>query len=309
MMTDTVLELKNLTKNLGGKNVVEDLSLSVKKGEIFGLLGPNGAGKTTTIRMIVGLMKITKGNVFVNHMNLKDNFSKAMSEMGAIVENPEMYKFLTGYQNLIHFARMAKTEVTKERIDEIVKIVDLQDAINKKVKTYSLGMRQRLGVAQALLHQPSLLILDEPTNGLDPKGIQEFRHYLRNLTKDGTSVIVSSHLLSEMQLICDRVAILQHGRLISVDTIEEVDGKDDSNNMLVQFDVENPYKALEVIQSSFPNFECGIGEEGLEINILKEQIPTINEKLSASDIDVYGIHTRKKTLEDKFLEMTKEAES
>src|SRR5690625_1093387 len=229
--------------------------------------------------------------------------------MGAIVENPEMYKFLTGYQNLIHFARMAKTEVTKERIDEIVKMDELQDAINKKVKTYSLGMRQRLGVAQALLHQPSLLILDEPTNGLDPKGIQEFRHYLRNLTKDGTSVIVSSHILSEMQLICDRVAILQHGRLISVDTIEEVDGKDDSNNMLVQFDVENPYKALEVIQSSFPNFECGISEEGLEINILKEQIPTINEKLSASDIDVYGIHTRKKTLEDKFLEMTKEAES
>ncbi|HLQ71658.1 MAG TPA: ABC transporter ATP-binding protein, partial [Bacillota bacterium] len=293
---------------LGGKNVVEDLSLSVKKGEIFGLLGPNGAGKTTTIRMIVGLMKITKGNVFVNNMNMKDNFSEAMSEMGAIVENPEMYKFLTGYQNLIHFARMAKTKVTKERIDDIVRIVDLQDAINKKVKTYSLGMRQRLGVAQALLHQPSLLILDEPTNGLDPKGIQEFRHYLRNLTKDGISVIVSSHLLSEMQLICDRVAILQHGELISVDTIEEVDGKGDTDNMLVQFDVENPDEALEVIQTFFPNFECGISGESLEISIPKEQIPSVNEKLSASDISVYGIHTRKKTLEDKFLEMTKEVE-
>src|SRR5699024_4346043 len=132
----------------------------------------------------------------------------------------------------------------------IVKIVDLQDAINKKVKTYSLGMRQRLGVAQALLHQPSLLILDEQTNGLDPKGIQEFRHYLRNLTKEGISVIVSSHLLSEMQLICDRVANQQHGRLISVYTIEEVDGKDESDNILIQCEVENPYKALEVIESS-----------------------------------------------------------
>src|SRR5699024_6542339 len=131
--------------------------------------------------------------------------------------------------------------VTKERIDDIVKIVDLRDAINKKVKTYSLAMRQRLAVAQAILHQPSLLILDDSTNGPDPKEIQEFRYYLRNFTKDGISVIVSSHLLSEMQLICDRVAILQHGHLISVDSIEEVDGKGHSDNMLVQFDVEHPY--------------------------------------------------------------------
>ncbi len=305
-MTDTVLELNHLTKRLGDKNVVEDLSLSVKRGEIFGLLGPNGAGKTTTIRMIVGLMKITKGKVIVNNINVKKNFSKAMSEIGAIVENPEMYKFLTGYQNLIHFARMATTNVTKQRIYEIIKLVDLRNSIDKKVKTYSLGMRQRLGVAQALLHQPALLILDEPTNGLDPKGIQEFRHYLRALTKEGISVIVSSHLLSEMQLMCDRVAILQHGSLISIDTIKDFSENSYSDSTIFHFEVEDVEKALNIIQNSFTDIQCYISEENLELTIKKDQIPLVNEKLSQNGINVYGINKKEKTLEDKFLEVTKE---
>lgn len=304
-MADSVLELRHLTKKLGGKNVVEDLSLSVKKGEIFGLLGPNGAGKTTTIRMIVGLMKITRGKVIVKNIDVQKNFSRAMSEIGAIVENPEMYKFLTGYQNLIHFARMATTNITKERIAEVIRIVDLQDSINKKVKTYSLGMQQRLGVAQALLHQPSLLILDEPTNGLDPKGIQEFRHYLRDLTKDGISVIVSSHLLSEMQLMCDKVAILQQGQLIRVDTVKEFNESSDSDKVIVHFDVEDIDRAFNIIQHSFPNVQCNVSEGNLKLITPKDQIPLVNEKLSKEGVNVYGINKRKETLEDKFLEVTK----
>lgn len=307
-MTETVLELNQLTKKLGGENVVEDLSLSVKRGEIFGLLGPNGAGKTTTIRMIVGLIKITKGKVLVNNINTKKDFSKAMAKIGAIVENPEMYKFLTGYRNLLHFARMANKKITKERMNEVIRLVGLQDAINKKVKTYSLGMRQRLGVAQAILHQPSLLILDEPTNGLDPQGIREFRSYLRELTKDGTSVIVSSHLLSEMQLMCDRVAILQKGKLINIETVNELDGKNHSNKVNTHFDVSDVGKALNVMQKHFPDIQYNIKEGNLNLVIKKDQIPSINERLLQNGVYVYGINTKSQTLEDKFLKVTKERE-
>jgi ABC-2 type transport system ATP-binding protein len=178
-----LLQLKNARKDIGKKTIIHDLSLEVFPGEVFGFLGPNGAGKTTTIRMIVGLMGITSGEVLINGISIQKDFEKAIQHVGAIVENPEMYKFLTGYQNLLHYARMAKG-VTKERIDEVVKLVGLEKRIHDKVKTYSLGMRQRLGLAQALLHRPSLLILDEPTNGLDPAGIREIRDYLRKLAKE-----------------------------------------------------------------------------------------------------------------------------
>ena len=157
------------------------------------------------------------------------DFETAISKVGAIVENPEMYKYLTGYQNLVHFARMS-AGVTKERIQEVIKLVALENRIHDKVKTYSLGMRQRLGVAQALLARPSLLILDEPTNGLDPAGIRELRDYLRKLTQEeGISVVVSSHLLSEMELMCDRVAIIQNGKLIDVRLIKEYTNEGDKS--------------------------------------------------------------------------------
>ena len=218
-MTGAV-EIQNVSKVIKGKTIIDSLSFEVKNGEVFGFLGPNGAGKTTTIRMIVGLMEMTSGDIKISGYSVKKNFEKAVGQVGAIVENPEMYKFLSGYQNLLHYARMSKG-ITKEKIVETVKLVGLTDRIHDKVKTYSLGMRQRLGIAQALLHNPKVLILDEPTNGLDPAGIREIRDYVRMLAQEkDMAVIVSSHLLSEMEMMCDRIGIIQKGKLVDVQFVE-----------------------------------------------------------------------------------------
>ncbi|MRG86813.1 ABC transporter ATP-binding protein [Salinibacillus xinjiangensis] len=300
---EPVLELKNLTKRLGNNNAVDDLSFTVNPGEVFGLLGPNGAGKTTTIRMIVGLISKTKGDVLINGTNMYEDFKKAMSDVGAIVENPEMYKFLSGYQNLLHFARMSQTEISKERINEVVKQVELEESIHKKVKTYSLGMRQRLGVAQAILHRPSLLILDEPTNGLDPQGIRDFRDYLRNLTKEGIAVMVSSHLLSEMQQMCDRVAIIQEGKLINISTIDEF-SNEPNEGTLVHFEVDDAEKAQNLLAEQGSKIVKG----QLQVMTKKENIPAMNETLVQGGVKIYGITSKNQSLEDKFLQITKAGE-
>lgn len=220
-----VIRMEGVSKIISSKAIVDDLTLEVPAGQVFGFLGPNGAGKTTTIRMMVGLISISKGDIHICGDSINTDFEKAVSHVGAIVENPEMYKFLTGYQNLQHFARMSPG-VTQERVDEAIRLVGLGNRIHDKVKTYSLGMRQRLGVAQAILHRPKLLVLDEPTNGLDPQGIRELRDYLRQLTRtEGITVFVSSHLLSEMELMCDRVAIIQSGRLVDIKQLKNTGRK------------------------------------------------------------------------------------
>lgn len=168
---DTVVELEGVTKKIRGKTIIDNLSFRVRRGEVYGFLGPNGAGKTTTIRMIVGLMSMTSGRIRIEGHDIRTDRAKAMTHVGAVVENPELYKFMSGRKNLLHFARLSGKSISEERIEEIVRLVELENAIDKKVKNYSLGMRQRLGIAQALLHDPSILILDEPTNGLDPAGI------------------------------------------------------------------------------------------------------------------------------------------
>lgn len=303
-MAGAVLELKGLRKKLGHKNVVDNLSLTVEKGEVFGLLGPNGAGKTTTIRMIVGLISKTGGDVYINGTNVKSDFVHTMNEMGAIVETPEMYNFLTGYKNLIHAARMAKVHISKERLHEMVTLVELEDVIHKKVKTYSLGMRQRLGVVQAMLHNPSLLILDEPTNGLDPQGIYDFRTYLRNLAREGISVMVSSHQLTEMQMMCDRVGIIQDGRLVDISSVGELTSEENGNHILVQFDVDDAIHAKEIMKSVYPDSDLSVEDRYIQMVILKEEIPSINKILVDAGIPVYGINSKTHTLEEKFLEIT-----
>jgi ABC-2 type transport system ATP-binding protein len=302
---NAVVQIRNLTKRIGNKTIIDGLTFDVPKGEVFGFLGPNGAGKTTTIRMMVGLMSITEGEILIEGHSVSKNFEKAIAHVGAIVENPEMYKFLSGYQNLIHFARMVPG-VTKERIDELVKLVGLENRIHDKVKRYSLGMRQRLGVAQALLHKPSVLILDEPTNGLDPAGIRELRDYLRKLAQEeGIAVIVSSHLLSEMELMCDRIAIIQNGKLVDVRRLKEL--VTEVEQQTVFFEVNDPEKAKEVLQGHVAG-GIMVRSEGLEINVSREQIPGINQLLVQAGIMVYGIKPATKSLEDKFLEMTRGAQ-
>lgn len=299
---DTIVELKNVTKVIKGRTIIDNISFQVNKGEVFGFLGPNGAGKTTTIRMIVGLITITSGDIEVGGSSIKNNFEDAVRHIGAIVENPEMYKFLTGYQNLIHYARMAKG-ISKEKIAETVELVGLSDRIHDKVKTYSLGMRQRLGLAQCLLHDPQVLILDEPTNGLDPAGIREIRDYVRLLAREkNLAVIVSSHLLSEMEMMCDRIGIIQNGRLIDVQLVQElVHG---SAEISFELEVVPTDKALNLIEVHYPNVRANRSRNGLTIELPKEQIPTLIKTFVSEDIQVFAIREVAKTLEDRFLELT-----
>ena len=172
------LQLINLKKKIGNKEIIKGLDFEIRSGEVFGFLGPNGAGKTTTIRMLVGLISMTEGDVLIEGKSIKTDFNNAIQHVGAIVENPEIYPFLSGWKNLKQYARMVPG-ITDQRIHEIISLVGLEKAIHEKAGRYSLGMRQRLGIAQALLHEPSILILDEPTNGLDPSGIREIRKYIR----------------------------------------------------------------------------------------------------------------------------------
>ncbi|WP_127579154.1 ABC transporter ATP-binding protein [Paenibacillus koleovorans] len=304
MNSEPIIRLQNVTKRIGRNTIIDDLTFDVPQGEIFGFLGPNGAGKTTTIRMIVGLMAMTRGQIVIKGKNIKTEFEQAIRHVGAIVENPEMYKFLSGYLNLVHYARMVPG-VSKERIDEVVKLVKLENRIHDKVKKYSLGMRQRLGVAQALLHRPSLLILDEPTNGLDPAGIRELRDYLRLLTRtEGITVIVSSHLLSEMELMCDRVAILQQGKLVDVKPIQHfTQGSEQAPTYRIE--AQPAAQALGILSQMEGIQELQAVEDGrIQFTTDRERVPDILEQLMHNRVRLYGVETVRLSLEDRFLEIT-----
>jgi ABC-2 type transport system ATP-binding protein len=298
---ESIVVIKDVTKVIKGRTIIDNISFEVNKGEVFGFLGPNGAGKTTTIRMIVGLIDITSGDIMIGGKSIKTNFEDAVRHVGAIVENPEMYKFLSGYQNLIHYARMVKG-VTKEKIDETVKLVGLSDRIHDKVKTYSLGMRQRLGLAQCLLHDPSVLILDEPTNGLDPAGIREIRDYIRLLAREkNMAVIVSSHILSEMEMMCDRIGIIQNGQLIDVQLVQEFVH---SSSASFEFEVIPSEKAVTLVKSNFPDIPVTSSRNGITLELTKEVVPELVKMFVEEDIQVFGIKEVSKTLEDRFLEVT-----
>lgn len=291
-----VVELKNLSKTIRGKKIIDNLNVSLYPGQITGFLGPNGAGKTTTIRMMVGLMKQTDGDIVIDGVSLRDNFEEGLSKVGVIVENPEMYKFMSGYKNLIHFARMHKG-VTKERIDEVVRQVGMQNRIHEKVGTYSLGMRQRLGLAQALLHSPKFLILDEPTNGLDPAGIREFRQYLRKIAEaEGVSVFVSSHMLSEIEQMCDRIAIIQNGKLIDIREMSE------ARESFYYIEATPAEKAKQMLMDG--GFTVEAFKDGLLVNVEQHHIPGLVESFIAEGLQLYAVQPHRKTLEDEFLEMT-----
>ncbi|MGZ0131920.1 ABC transporter ATP-binding protein [Priestia megaterium] len=297
-MIETVLQVDHVSKVIGKKTILHDVSLSVERGEIFGLLGPNGSGKTTLIRTVVGLIKETKGTITVNGFPLKEQFTSAMKSIGAIIENPEFYDYLTGYQNLKHFANMHEG-ITAERLDEMIALVKLENSIHAKVKTYSLGMRQRLGVAQAILHKPALLLLDEPTNGLDPAGMREFRTYLQTLCREeGISILIASHLLKEVEALCDRVGIIQNGELKAV---QDLSPNRQDQGMYVEFEVSDVQQAADLLSQEF---QVTIKSDSIDVVIMKEQIPAVNRKLVDSDILVYRITPVYETLEDSFMSVT-----
>ncbi|PYZ95246.1 bacitracin ABC transporter ATP-binding protein [Salipaludibacillus keqinensis] len=295
------IELAHVTKNIGNKTIIDDVSLMMYPGEVYGLLGPNGAGKTTTIRMMVGLMKTTRGKITISGKDLHEDFEGAVSKVGAVVENPEMYDYLTGYENLIHYQRMSKG-VSKERLQEVVNLVDLSKRIHEKVRTYSLGMRQRLGLAQALLHKPDLLILDEPTNGLDPAGIREIRSYLKKLAhEEGICVVVSSHLLSEMEKMCDRIAVIQEGKIIQVSHVNDFVKQVEDQWYL---EAEPKEKVIALLKKDH-HLEMKTKDKGFHLKIKRENIPALLNRLTSEEISVYQIREAdKNTLEEQFLMLT-----
>ncbi|WP_028391371.1 ABC transporter ATP-binding protein [Bacillus cihuensis] len=297
-MSATTLSVRNLTKTIKRHKIIKGISFDLKEGEVFGFLGPNGAGKTTTIRMLVGLIRPTSGTIEICGYDVKKNFTKAMENLGCIVENPELYPYLSGRENLLHFARMLPS-IDAKRIAEVVEMVKLTERIDDKVKTYSLGMRQRLGIAQALLNRPKVLVLDEPTNGLDPAGIREMRVFIRELAEnEGLSVLVSSHLLSEIQLLCDRVAIITKGNIITVDTVESLL----SSQEQAIWQLEPSVKGKEILESLT---EVTTLDDGCIVTVYDSfQIPKWNAALVHAGVQVLQLNRKTPVLEDLFLQLT-----
>ncbi|WP_422658491.1 ABC transporter ATP-binding protein [Paenibacillus sp. EC2-1] len=298
-----VLSADHITKTIGAKNIVDNLSFDIHQGEIVGLLGPNGAGKTTTIRMIVGLIKMSQGDVIVRGHSVRHQFVKAIRHIGGIIENPEFYPYMSGYDNLKQYQRMSEG-IKESRIHEVIKLVGLQDAIHKKVRAYSLGMRQRLGIAQALLHEPSILILDEPTNGLDPAGIREMRDYLKLIAREeGIAILVSSHLLSEMELMCSRVIVIQEGKLI---TERPIGSEPQSDLVTVNFRVSSTQDVLEAVHTLDEVRVIGVEPNRSEVTLqLKDaNIPQIIKILGNAEVSIYRIEETKQSLEEEFLKWT-----
>lgn len=296
-----VLRVENLSKRIGQREIVKNVSFHVEEGEIFGFLGPNGAGKTTTIRMLVGLIRPTAGKIEICGYDLNTQFIEAIRYVGCIVENPELYPYLTGRENLEHFARMME-DVTEERIQELIKLVELENRIDDLVKTYSLGMRQRLGIAQALLGKPKLLILDEPTNGLDPAGIRELREFIRYLAKEqGISVFVSSHILHEVQLMCDRVAIIHQGEVIQTAKVDELIG----DQTKVEWTISPLDKGIQTLkQFPFISQLEQLDQTKVLVHMPADKIGEANKALLENGVLVTGIRPLNQTLEDIFLQMT-----
>ncbi|MHC5251931.1 ABC transporter ATP-binding protein [Listeria kieliensis] len=304
-MTETVLQLDHVSKKIGQKEIVHNISFDVQKGEVFGLLGPNGAGKTTIIRSIVRLIKKTSGEVHISGVNVDENFKDAIKNVGAIIENPEFYMYMSGFNNLKQFARMSRKEIPEERLMEIAEQVKLGHAIHNKVKTYSLGMRQRLGLAQALIHEPDLLILDEPTNGLDPQGMREFRELIRSLAQNGTSVLISSHLLSEIQQITDRFAIINHGKLTHIESMHDLEKE---AKVTVQLEVSDPEAAKLVLESLELEIKAQT-ETQLTLELNSEVVPEIARALVKANIDILELAKVHVSLEDRFLALTNGGET
>jgi len=297
-MKNQVLLLDNVHKSIKNKEIVKGISFSINAGEILGFLGPNGAGKSTTLRMIVGLSSPTRGIITIDGHLITKDYVKAMSKVGCIIEGPDLYNYLSGLENLKMLSSMNKN-VTNEDITKAIELVGMQNRINDKVSTYSLGMKQRLGLAQALIHKPKLLILDEPTNGLDPSGINEFRHIIHDLAKkENIAVLISSHLISEVELMCDTVAIIKNGTLLKYSSVSEL-----VNNQDVFFVLSDNQKGLEILKSKW-NIDSSLKDDRIIAKVDISKLEEINSSFIQEGLMIKFVNTSQKTLEDLFLALT-----
>ena len=298
---EKIVEVKHLVKHYGKFHAVEDVSFDVFRGDVFGFLGPNGAGKSTTIRTLLSLIKPTKGEIRLFGKDLIKNRNYILQRIGCIVEKPDFYKYLSAEKNIEIFARLSGVTVTKSKVHEIIEFVGLKGREKDKLGGFSHGMKQRLGIAQTLIHDPELIILDEPTTGLDPQGIIDIRNLILQLKNErNKTVLLSSHILSEIELIANRMVILSKGKTIVQGSVSELLN---AQELVVSFSVDNIEKAKQLL-GSLPekNILDKIEDQNLLLHISQERIPVINKLFCDNDIKVFSIEAKRK-LEDYFLKL------
>lgn len=279
------IKVRNVSKEINGRKILDNINFDIYEGEIVGLVGPNGAGKSTLLKIMSGLYPNDEGLVEYYSIDLKHNYEKAMSLVGTLIESPDLYKNLSGFDNLELFKSMFK-DVDEKRIKEIVKIVEMEKHLGKKFKTYSLGMKERLGIAASLINKPKILILDEPTNGLDPIGVKNVMNLLKEMK--GTTILISSHLLSEIEQLCDRVIFINSGKIVSIKTLDK-----SSDKKNVTFEVNDFSKAKLLLYNYCIN-------DNLEVCETDETISKLTEKLVFNNIKVYRIYENDSLKNDFF---------
>lgn len=296
-MNDTIVSTNQITKRYGPRLAVDAVSLTVRRGEVYGFLGPNGAGKTTTLRMLLGLIRPSHGTATL--LGHEPGSPEALAAVGSLVEEPGFYPYLSGRDNLRVLARYAG--IDDVAVAAVLEQVDLADRANDSFKSYSLGMKQRLGVAAALLGDPELLVLDEPTNGLDPAGMADMRDLIRSLAEGGQTVMLSSHLLGEVQEICDRVGVIANGKLIIESSVDELRGH---GGLAVRAE---PFgTAREVVDGLVGRGNVTTLDGALRLDVDPAQAPAITRALVRSDVDVHEVRPMERTLEEVFFEITAE---
>lgn len=302
MDSNIVLELKDVSRKRGTRRAVDHCGLTLHKGEIVGLVGPNGCGKTTLIKLILGQLRPDEGEVLVCGFNINEEFTKAIRQVGAVVENAGLYPYLTGYDHLKMLRRL-NPSISKEREAEVLEMMGLTHELHHKISTYSIGQKEKLAIALSVLQEPALLLLDEPINGLDPVGIKEMRELIKKLAASGMCVLLSSHILAEMDVLCSRIVIMKAGRFVA-----DLSARDlmDPHRIQVRFWVGQPELAREVIEATLD--DADIVQNGDEIIVTGEnlQVQQLNRLLVFQDIDVYSIRSQNESLEDSYIELMKE---
>jgi ABC-type multidrug transport system ATPase subunit len=300
-MSDKIIEVQHLAKHFGKFKAVEDISFNVYPGDVFGFLGPNGSGKSTTIRSILSLITPTAGSIRLFGRDLGSDRNYILSKIGCIVEKPDFYKYLSAYKNLEIFGRISGADINRSKVYEMLEFVGLKGREKDKVSGFSHGMKQRLGIAQTLLHDPELIILDEPTTGLDPQGIIDIRNLILQLKNEHQkTVVLSSHILSEIELIANRMVIINKGKSLVQGNVSELLNMQE---LLVSFEVDQAGKAREVIQTHLPGADISpIDHNILQVQISHQHIPVVNQWLTDAGIQVFAIESKRK-LEDYFLKL------
>jgi ABC-2 type transport system ATP-binding protein len=302
-MSDAILETEGLTKRFGARVAVDGLNLRVERGHVFGFLGPNGAGKTTTIRMVTGLIRPHRGTIRIGGVHLRRRRRKALRHVGALVETPAFHPHLSARTNLASFAALTR-RVGRRELDEALDTVGLLGRAGDKVKTYSHGMKQRLGIACALVPRPELLVLDEPSDGLDPHGIKEVRDLIGSLARDhGVTVFVSSHILSEVEQMCSHLAIIDHGRLVTQGAMDELRGTEP----VVTFGVDRVADAQRLIEQTLGLSVLSTDETELRLTLPDDRIADVNAALVKAGHRVHAIVPARQSLEDLFLQLTEKS--